>query len=282
MSGYTSVQIDGEVLDPATAAIPVTDLGFVRGFGVFEVIRAYQGKCFRLTPHLERLGRSAAMLGLELPSDDVLTTWANRAAQDQHECVVRIMVTAGDDPFEGQPRVVVTSEVPVERGPETRLYPVFAPWHSDGEEWELLRAKTLSYGNNYGAIRQAKVHGFDDAILLGRSGRILEGPTFSIGWVVEENGEVVYETPALRLGILDSITRQLALDTAAEVGLAFREVEVGIERLDVATEFFAFSTLRDTLAVTAVGERTFPAGPHTLALRKAMADRTARELASIT
>ena len=129
---------------------------------------------------------------------------------------------------------------------------------------------------------RAKVHGFDDAILLGRSGRILEGPTFSIGWVVEENGEVVYETPALRLGILDSITRQLALDTAAEVGLAFREVEVGIERLDVATEFFAFSTLRDTLAVTAVGERTFPAGPHTLALRKAMADRTARELASIT
>ena len=279
MSDLLTVQIDGELLDPKTAAVPVTDLGFIRGLGVFEVVRAYEGVCFRLGPHLERLGRSAQMLGIKLPSTEDLATWCHRAAADQTECVVRIMVTAGDDPFDGTPRTVVTSEILHSRGTETTLVPVFAPWHADGADWELLRAKTLSYGNNYGAIRQAKLAGFDDAILIGRSGRILEGPTFTVGWVVEEHGEVIYETPAMTLGILDSITRQLALDAATDSGLQFREVEAGLERLDVAIEFFAFSTLRDTLAVTAVGERQFPAGPHTAALRRAMADRIDKDLA---
>ena len=281
MSGFTTVRMNGEVIDPDTAAIPLTDVGFIRGFGVFEVMRAFHGVCFRLAPHLDRLARSADMLGLTLPSVDDLTDWCNQAAMGTEECVVRVFVTGGDDPFDGTERVIVTSEPPIIRGTELRLHPLFAPWHSDGAEWELLRGKTLSYGNNYGAIRQAKLHGFDDAVLIGRSGRILEGPTFVVGWVVEEDGDVVYETPALSLGILDSITRELALDAATDVGLVIREVEVGLERLDDAVEFFALSTLRDTLSVTAVGERTFPVGPHTRALRQAMAERTARELASI-
>ena len=228
MSGFTTVQIDGEMLDPAAAAIPVSDLGFVRGVGVFEVIRGFSGVNFRLREHLERLARSAAMFGLELPSDGELTAWCNRAAQGQEECVVRIMVTAGDDLFEGTPRVVVTSEIPAPQLPEMTLFPLPAPWHSDGADWELLRGKTLSYGNNYGAIRQAKLNGFDNALLIGRSGRILEGPTYCVGWVVEEDGAIIFETPAMSLGILDSITRQVALDAAADAGLTFREVEVGI------------------------------------------------------
>lgn len=281
MYGFATVQMDGQMVDPDTASIPLTDVGFIRGFGVFEVMRTFDGVCFRLTQHLERLERSAAMLGLTLPPVSDLTAWCNRAAAGTEESVVRIFVTGGDDPWDGTERVAVTSEPIASRSSELTLHPQFAPWHSDGAEWELLRGKTLSYGNNFGAIRQAKLHGFDDAVLIGRSGRILEGPTFSVGWVVEQNGGAVYETPALSLGILDSITRALALDAAHDAGLGIREVEVGLERLDDATEFFALSTLRDTLSVTAVGDRIFPVGPHTLALRQAMADRTARELASI-
>ena len=281
MSRYTTIQLDGELTDPATASIPISDVGFTRGFGVFEVMRAFDGTCFRLDAHLERLARSAAMLGLDLPSKEDLTSWCDRAAAGMNECVVRVFITGGDDPFDGTVRAIVTSEPPIVLGPELRLRPQFAPWHSDGAEWELLRGKTLSYGNNYGAIRQAKLHGFDDAVLIGRSGRILEGPTFVVGWVVVEDGRAIYETPALSLGILDSITRELAFDSAEDAGLEIREVELGLERLDDATEFFALSTLRDTLSVTAVGDRTFSAGPHTLALRAAMSERTARELASI-
>ena len=279
MSSFTSVAIDGVQMDPATASIPVSDMGFMRGYGVFEVIRGIGGRCFRLSEHLDRLAKSAAMLGINLPDREHIGSWAASAAAHEDAAIIRILVSAGDDPFDGTVRVVVTAEPYPLPKPELTLLPVVAPWHSDGESWELLGAKTLSYGNNFGAIRAAKLQGFTDAVLIGRSGRILEGPTFTIGWVVEEDGRVVYETPAMSLGILDSITRQLAFDSAGDAGLEIREVEVGLDRLDDALEFFALSTLRDTLSVIAVGTRKFDPGPATTALREAMQQRTREEIA---
>lgn len=279
MSDFTTVRIDGEPLDPSTASIPVSDLGFIRGIGVFEVMRGYSGVCLRLAEHIERLQRSADMVGITLPDAEQLSSWCTSAAEAHDQTVVRLLVSIGDDLGGETPRVVVTSEPRIETASSLTLFPLPAPWHSDGAEWELLRGKTLSYGNNFGAIRQAKLAGFDDALLIGRSGRILEGPTFTIGWVIEEDGNAVYETPSLSLGILDSITRDITLAAAQDAGLTFRDVEVTLDRLDHATEFFAMSTLRDTLAVTAVGDRAFPQGPHTVALRNAVSERTARELA---
>ena len=107
---------------------------------------------------------------------------------------------------------------------------------------------------------------------------MLEGPTFSVGWVVHEGAEPVYETPAMSLGILDSITRQAALDAADEAGLAVREVEDDQSRLDAATEVFALSTLKDAVPVTAVGERVFPSGPATEALAAALRTLMHREV----
>jgi 4-amino-4-deoxychorismate lyase len=279
MPAFTTVLIDGNIQNAATAAIPVSDMGFIRGYGVFEVIRSFNGTCFRMQPHLERLERSATMLGIDLPDHAAIESWADTAAQGLPDGVIRVLVSAGDDPFEGTTRVVVTGEPAVPQPASLTLHPTVAPWHADGADWELLRAKTLSYANNFGAIRQARLAGHTDALLLGRSGRILEGPTFTVGWVVEEAGQVVYETPAMSLGILDSITRQVAFDAAADAGLELREVEVGLDRLDDAVEFFALSTLRDAIGATAVGEREFTVGPATEKLRAAMADLTRSELA---
>lgn len=275
---FARVFIDGVDTDPNTAAIPVGDVGFVRGYGVFEVVKAVDGVCFRLPEHLDRLERSAAMLGIELPSRELLTRWAADAADGIPEAIVRMLVSAGDDPWEGPCRVIVTGEPASPQMASLRLLPVNAPWHSDGAEWELLRGKTLSYANNFAAIRQARMAGFDDAVLIGRSGRVLEGPTFTVGWVVDEDGRDIYETPAMTTGILDSITRTAVLEAAADAGLEVREVEVPIERLDDASEFFALSTLREVVAVTAVGDRTFAEGPATLRLRSALQELMNREL----
>lgn len=278
LSSFSSVSIDGVAQDPATASIPVSDMGFIRGFGVFEVLRSIGGQCLRLDGHLDRLHRSAAMLGIELPGRESLSEWVLRAATYHDNVVIRILVSAGDDPFDGPARVVVTSEPFSEPESEILLLPVAAPWHSDGATWELCGAKTLSYGNNLGATRVAKLGGCTDALLIGRSGRVLEGPTFTVGWVVEKAGRRVYETPAMSLGILDSITRRLALDAAADAGLEIREVEVRLDRLDDALEVFVLSTLRHAISVTQVGERTFSPGPATEALRSAMERRIEREL----
>lgn len=275
---FSRVFIDGVDTDPAHAAIPVGDVGFVRGYGVFEVIKATGGACFRLPEHLDRLERSASMLGIDLPDRDEIGTLATKAADGIDIAIVRVLVSAGDDPWEGPCRVVVTGEVAPPQMSSLRLLPVPAPWHSDGADWALLRGKTLSYANNFASIRQAKLAGFDDAVLIGRSGRMLEGPTFTVGWVVHENDEDVYETPAMTTGILDSITRGAVFDAASEAGLTIREVQAGLDRLDAATEFFALSTLRDVVSVTAVGERQFEPGPATLRLRSALLELMDREL----
>ena len=280
MAAFTTVLIDGIEQDPATAAVPVSDIGFIRGYGCFEVVRAIDGTCFRLADHLDRLDRSAKMLGIELPARDDLAAWGASACRTDGETLVRYLVSAGDDPFDGTTRVVVTGEPAPAQAPELRLLDVAAPWHSDGAEWELLRGKTLSYANNLAATRVARLGGFDDALLVGRSGRVLEGPTFSVMWVVDDGGEMVYETPSLALGILDSITRQAALDAAGECRLTIREVECGLSRLDAATEVFALSTLKDAVPVTAVGDRTFEPGPGTAKLAAALRALMEREIAA--
>jgi branched-chain amino acid aminotransferase len=109
------------------------------------------------------------------------------------------------------------------------------------------------------AGRAAHRSGYDDALLIGRSGSILEGPTFSIGWVVD--GAI--ETPTLGLGILASITRSIVLTTASDDGREVREDRFPLERLDEADEVFAMSTVKEVRPVVAVGARRFEPGPLT-------------------
>jgi 4-amino-4-deoxychorismate lyase len=106
------------------------------------------------------------------------------------------------------------------------------------------------------ATRRAVAEGFGDALLTTVDDTILEGPTFSVAWVVDE----VVETPTLELGILDSITRRVMLELAEELGLEVVESSWGLERLDNATEVMALSTIREFQPVAAVGHRRFGEG----------------------
>jgi branched-subunit amino acid aminotransferase/4-amino-4-deoxychorismate lyase len=151
--------------------------------------------------------------------------------------------------------VVIHHPLPTLR-PSVRLWPVTAPWHPAGRGWRLAGAKTLSYAPNTSATREAIAAGFDDAVLVSEDGTVLEGPTFSVAWVVDG----VVETPPLALLILESITRRVVLECAAEEGMEVRQTMTGLARLAVATETMVWSTVREVTPVTAVGERTYPAG----------------------
>ncbi len=146
-------------------------------------------------------------------------------------------------------------------------------WHPAGESTELAGAKTLSYAPNLAASRRAAASGFDDALLLSADGVMLEGPTFSIGWVVDG----VLETPALDLHILDSITRRVVLLLAGRLGVDVRQARFGLERLDAATEVMVWSTARKVMPVTAVGGRSFEPGPVTTRLHRAINDHVASQ-----
>jgi 4-amino-4-deoxychorismate lyase len=136
---------------------------------------------------------------------------------------------------------------------------VQAPWHSAGQSWELEGAKTLSYAPNLAAGRHAQKCGFSDAVLVSRDGWLLEGPTFSIAWVAAET----LETPSLDLSILDSITRRVVLDVAADLRIPVKEGRFGADRLAMASEVMALSTTKEVATVRRVDAHVYPAGPVT-------------------
>jgi branched-subunit amino acid aminotransferase/4-amino-4-deoxychorismate lyase len=264
------VLIDGEPADH----IPVTDSSVLRGDGCFEAVSCHDGVPFALEWHLDRMERSCRLLEMSMPDRRLLRDWCRAAAAHGGD-MLRIVVSRGDalpGATHGGRCIVINHDAPL-RPVSVRLWPLVARWHPAGEPTELAGAKTLSYAPNLAATRTAVAAGFDDALLLSTEGVVMEGPTFSIGWVVGG----VLETPPLDLHILDSITRRVALLLAHRLAIPVREERFGQERLELASEVMVWSTARKVIPVTAVGERAFEPGPVTARLRAAFADYVAEE-----
>ena len=253
------VLIDGVEVPEAEAAVSIFDWGLQRGFGCFEVVRAYQGRPFRLAAHLDRLANSAAALGLTVPPRDFLEEWVLAVARAGADCQVRVLLTGGGrDPLVPVPgRTVVVWEPVPEMPARLRLLAVEAPWHPATDRSPFYAVKWLSYAANMASTDRARREGYDDALLLSSDGLVLEGPTFSVAWVAEGR----LETPALSLGILPSITRAVVLEEAAgRAGLAVEEGAFPVERLLQAEEAVALSTVKEVRPIEAVGERSLAAG----------------------
>ncbi len=257
------VLINGAPTSGVDAAVSVFDIGFQRGYGCFEAMRCYRGVPFRLHAHLDRLEGSAAHLRIPLPARSDLESWCRTVAAPG-DGVLRVFVTGGVDPKRlGTDNVVVAFLEPLPEIPDVvRLDLLEAPWHADGRSSELTGAKTLSYGPNLAATIEARSKGFDDAALMGADGVVLEGPTFSIGWV----SDGAFCTPALDSHILASITREAAIEVASAVGVPVREERFVATDLLGADEVFVMSTVRQILPVTAVADAEFDVGPVTRSL----------------
>jgi branched-subunit amino acid aminotransferase/4-amino-4-deoxychorismate lyase len=268
------VLINGLPFDPEVASISVFDIGFQRGYGCFEAMRSYSGVPFRIDEHLARLARGAEVLRIDLGSIDTLRDWCLAVAA-AGEGVLRVYVTGGLDakhPGTDNSIVVFLEEVP-DIPDAYALDIIEAPWHSDGRTSELAGAKTLSYGPNLAATMTARSRGFDDAALVGEGGIVLEGPTFSLGWVKDR---AVF-TPSLDRHILASVTRNAVLEVANGLGLQVTVGSFNIEELLDADEAFSLSTVREVAPVARVGDAEFPSGPVTAALFGGFRDLVERE-----
>jgi branched-chain amino acid aminotransferase len=233
--------VDGEIMPSAEATIPITDEGLIRGDGVFEVIRVYDGQPFALEEHLTRLERSAANLRLPLDLEAVRS--------ETH----RLLAHAGAGPAHGQLRIMVT------RGGRRLL--MTEPLHASPERARLKTItysptrildgiKSLSYAANMLATRLAQEQGFDEALLVTPHGRVLEAPTSSFFWV--SGGELF--TPPLDDHILASITRQIVIDVAGAV-----ERPCTLDDARAADEAFLASTTREVQPIMVLDEHEYPA-----------------------
>lgn len=269
------ILIDGKPVAPEDATVSVLDIGLLRGYGCFETVRSYGGLPFRLDRHLARLASSAAIMSIPLPDTGLLDRWVRHRAVEG-DCSVRVVVTGGIDAAAPgrDSRTIVMAEALGAIPDRIRLQPRTAPWHPEGVASELTGAKTLSYGPNLAARLAAAREGFDDALLVGEHGSVLEGPTYSVAWIHGDR----FEYPGEELLVLPGVTLAAVCEVAPAVGLRPAPGRYGLPRLLAADEVIAMSTLRQVRPVVSVGDTTVRTGPVTDRLAAAFDALVASEL----
>lgn len=235
--------LDGAVAAAEATTIPVTDEGFLRGDGVFEVVRLYDGRPYALGEHLDRMTRSAANLRLDgafprAQYEREATELLDARGRSGFDGCLRLVLTRGGR------RLLITEPLPSSPSRPRLGYVTFAPTRV------LDGVKSLSYAGNMLCSRIARERGFDEALLVTPHGRVLEAPTSSIFWV-DDRGALC--TPPLEDHILASITRD-HLMRLVEV----EERSVASEELLGAAEAFLASTTREVQPVGAIEDREFP------------------------
>ncbi len=261
------VWINGSLVDPAEARVPVFDRGLTVGDGVFETLRTERGVPFAVTRHLRRLRHSLDGLGLALlTSDDELRAALGEvAAHIDGPAKIRLTVTGGSGPLgSGREPGALTVYVAGDRlepWPETGAA-VLVPWRRN-EHSAVAGYKTTSYAENVVALGRAKEADASEALFANTAGDLCEG-TGSNVFVVHDG---IVRTPPLRSGCLAGITRDLVCEVADVV-----EERMPVSVLETADEVFLTSSTRDVQGQHRIDDRSLEApGPCTLAIADAFA-----------
>lgn len=267
--------VNGELLAEAEAVISVLDHGLVAGDGVFESVLVHDGRTFALRRHLERLERSAAMIGLVPPprAEVEAAVGAVVGAAGLQRAKVRITVTAGRGPLGSlrdatPPSLVVAAaplDVPASPGAKgaagdggrgdaqeaAGASVALLPWPRN-ERAVLAGAKTISYVENVVAVRFAAERGASEALFANLAGHLCEG-TGSNVFVVHE-GQLL--TPPLRAGCLAGVTRAIVIELTGAL-----EANLEVEKLSEVTEGFLTSTTRGVQPIAKIDGTALPRCP---------------------
>ena len=262
------IYINGTFYDKEDAKISVYDHGLLYGDGVFEGMRSYGGKVFRLDDHLERLWFSAKAIWLEIPStnqqmvDAVNETLAKNKIQDGY---IRLVVTRGAgtlglDPNQtSDPQVIIIADKIV-------LYP--DELYENGLEIITVstqrnhpaalspRIKSLNYLNNILAKIEGLQAGCIEALMLNHKGEIAECTGDNIFLIRDQR---IY-TPPTDAGILEGITRKAVIDLAEEMGNPVHQVALTRHDVYIADECFLTGSAAEVIPVVKVDSRQIGTG----------------------
>ncbi|MFJ4004681.1 aminotransferase class IV [Streptomyces sp. NPDC090023] len=251
-----SIWLDGALRDATTASVSVFDHGLTVGDGVFETLKAVDGKPFALTRHLDRLTRSARGLGLPDPDHDEVARAcaAVLAANPMPLGRLRVTYTGGQAPLGSErgahgPTLVVAVSETTRRPDSTAV--VTVPWVRN-ERGALTGLKTTSYAENVVALARAREQGASEALFANSVGQLCEGTGSNVFVVLD--GEI--HTPPVPSGCLAGITRALAVQWTGA-----KETDLPLDVLERADEIFLTSSLRDVQAVHRVDGRELPGAP---------------------
>jgi branched-chain amino acid aminotransferase len=273
------VYINGQLLPHADAKISVFDHGLLYGDGVFEGLRIYGGKVFRLEEHITRLYESARAIWLEIAmAHEAMCRAVNETvrANDLSEGYVRLIVTRGigtlglDADRCSNPQVIIIADTIALYPPEfyaTGLEIVTASTARNHPAALNPRIKSLNYLNNILAKIEGARAGCIEVLMLNHKGEVAECSGDNI--FVVKNGELF--TPPIDAGILAGITRKAVIELAQAAGIAVHEIALTRHDVYVADECFLTGSAAEVIAVVKVDCRTIGTGkpgPMTVNLEK--------------
>jgi branched-chain amino acid aminotransferase len=262
------IYINGKYYDKEDAKISVYDHGLLYGDGVFEGIRAYGGKVFRHSEHLDRLWDSAKAIALDIPmtkeemTKAVEDTLAINGIKDGY---IRLVVTRGIgtlglDPNRcGKPQIIIIAD-------SIALYP--AEYYQKGLEIITSsvprmhpaalspRIKSLNYLNNILAKIEGIRSGCVEALMLNHKGEVAECTGDNI--FVVRHGRIL--TPPNDAGILEGVTRDAVMRLARDMGIEVSESSLTRHDVYVADECFLTGTAAEVVPVTKVDGRVIGEG----------------------
>ncbi|NLW50515.1 MAG: branched-chain-amino-acid transaminase [Candidatus Brocadiaceae bacterium] len=262
------IYIDGEFYEKDKARISVFDHGLLYGDGVFEGIRAYNGRIFRCRAHVDRLYESARAIALDIPmTRDEMAAKLREALEVNGltDAYIRLVVTRGVgdlglDPNKcARPSIIIIAD-------SITLYP--PELYSRGLDVVTVstlrnhpnalspRIKSLNYLNNILAKIEGLQAGVSEAIMLNQEGYVAECTGDNI-FIVRQGALL---TPGLHTGMLDGITRGVVIELARKAGIEVRETILTRFDLFVADECFLTGTAAEIIPVVRIDGRSIGDG----------------------
>jgi branched-chain amino acid aminotransferase len=271
-----NIWLDGKIVDESDAKISVFDHGLLYGDGIFEGIRFYNGRVFRLSEHIERLYLSAKALLLKMPwtlEEVCEATLQTIRANNLNDGYVRLVVTRGIGDLGLNPYLCPNPSMFIIASGIT-LYP--AELYENGLEVVTCstrrptpaslspQVKSLNYLNNVMAKVEALKAGAKEGLMLNEQGYVAECTGDNV--FVVKKGEVI--TPPVSDGSLDGITRQVIFELCSELGISIREMSMARYDIYTADESFLTGTAAETIPMVKLDERAIGDGkPGPISLR---------------
>jgi branched-chain amino acid aminotransferase len=262
------IWLDGELVEESAAKISVFDHGLLYGDGVFEGIRFYNRRVFRLEEHIKRLFESARAIVLEIPWTQeevcrfVVETVAANGLDDGY---IRLVVTRGTGSLGLSPYLckrasmfIIASTISLypEEHYENGLSVITCATRRPAPAALMPQVKSLNYLNNVMAKVEAIQAGALEAVMLNEQGYVAECTGDNV-FILRDG---VLHTPQVNDGALDGITRRVILELADQLGIPWVERSLTRYDLFVADEFFLTGTAAEVIPVVSLDRRVIGDG----------------------
>ncbi|MEB2307803.1 MAG: branched-chain-amino-acid transaminase [Candidatus Brocadiaceae bacterium] len=279
------IYLNGKILPQEDAKISVFDHGLLYGDGVFEGIRAYNGKIFMLQQHMDRLYDSAKAIALKIPiTKDEMAEAIKKtmAANNLTDSYIRLVVTRGVGKLGLDPNkcavpqiIIITDTIELyskalyERGLDIVTVTTIRNHFSALDP----KIKTLNYLNNILAKLESIEAGAGEALMLNKDGYVAECAGDNI-FILKDN---ILLTPPPSAGILIGITRNVVMELAVKIGIQVKECLMTRYDVYIADECFLTGTAAEIIPVVKIDGRVIgngKPGKITLELLKSYRDHT--------